>query len=375
LPTENFRLTNDVLVKSIEQSSIAHTISRVDGDMELVFVNQAFLDVTGYSRGEAVGRNCRFLQGPGTDPETVRKIRESVAALASIEIEILNYRKDGTSFPNRLRMAPVFDPQGAAIAYLGVQSDMTGFYQSQRLEQERQKMEALGRMAANVSHEIKNALQPVKLMSDLLKDWRSLDADKLSRCLDILAENVDVADRVAQDVLRFSRRAGSEVETIDADALREDVVRFVRNLLQAKTAFELSVAPTTAGDRARVHIRKNHLYQVLMNLVNNALFAMDGAGKLTLHWTREDVGREKAEELKLKAGAYLAIGVQDSGCGIEAKNVGEIFSPFFSTKPPGEGTGLGLSISYRIAREWNGTLAFVSTPKVGSKFSLYIPVF
>jgi PAS domain S-box-containing protein len=371
---EDFRLTNDVLVKSIEQSTIAHTISRIDGDMELVYVNQAFLDATGYAREEAIGRNCRFLQGPGTDPETVREIRKAVASHASIEVEILNYRKDGTSFLNRLRIAPVFDPDGVGIAYLGVQNDVTGFYQSQRLEQERQKMEALGRMAGNVSHEIKNALQPVKLMSDMLKDWKTLGADKLGRCLEILAENVDVADRVAQDVLRFSRRAGSEIETIDADALREDVVRFVRNLLQAKTAFETNVAPTTAGEPARVRIRKNHLYQVLMNLVNNALFAMDGGGRLALHWSREDVGPERAQQLKLKEGAYLAIGVQDFGCGIEAKNVGEIFSPFFSTKPPGEGTGLGLSISYRIAREWNGTLDFVSKPNVGTTFFVYIPI-
>jgi PAS domain S-box-containing protein len=137
---EDFRLTNDVLVKSIEQSTIAHTISRIDGDMELVYVNQAFLDATGYAREEAIGRNCRFLQGPGTDPETVREIRKAVASHASIEVEILNYRKDGTSFLNRLRIAPVFDPDGVGIAYLGVQNDVTGFYQSQRLEQERQKM-------------------------------------------------------------------------------------------------------------------------------------------------------------------------------------------------------------------------------------------
>jgi signal transduction histidine kinase len=211
-------------------------------------------------------------------------------------------------------------------------------------------------------------------MSDLLKDWKSLSEDKLKRCLEILTENVDIADKVAQDVLRFSRRASSEIETVDAAILRQDVIRFVRNLLQANTGFELSVAATSSEDQMFVRIRRNHVYQVLINLVNNAIFAMEGAGKLTLLWNREDIGPARALELSLKVGTYLVIGIQDTGCGIEEKNIGEIFSPFFSTKPPGEGTGLGLSVSYRMAREWEGTLAFVSESKVGSTFYIYIPI-
>ncbi len=175
-------------------------------------------------------------------------------------------------------------------------------------------------------------------------------------------------------MLRFSRRASSEIETVDAAILRQDVIRFVRNLLQANTGFELSVAATSSEDQMFVRIRRNHVYQVLINLVNNAIFAMEGAGKLTLLWNREDIGPARALELSLKAGTYLVIGIQDTGCGIEEKNIGEIFSPFFSTKPPGEGTGLGLSVSYRMAREWEGTLAFVSESKVGSTFYIYIPI-
>ena len=64
-------LPNDILIQAIEHSNLAHTISRLDGDMELLYVNQAFLDSTGYKRNEVEGRNCRFLQGEGTKPETV----------------------------------------------------------------------------------------------------------------------------------------------------------------------------------------------------------------------------------------------------------------------------------------------------------------
>jgi PAS domain S-box-containing protein len=84
-----FDLPKDILIQSIEHSNLAHTISSIDGDMELTYVNQAFLDTTGYTRDEVIGRNCRFLQGAGTDPETVKTIRKSVAEFKSIDISEL----------------------------------------------------------------------------------------------------------------------------------------------------------------------------------------------------------------------------------------------------------------------------------------------
>ncbi len=85
-------------------------------DNPMVFANDAFCRLTGYERREILGRNCRFLQGPQTDPDTVRRIREAVAAVQPIEIDILNRRKDGEPFWNRLLMAPVFDSH-AKLAY------------------------------------------------------------------------------------------------------------------------------------------------------------------------------------------------------------------------------------------------------------------
>ena len=84
-------------------------------DNPIVFANQAFLDLTGYEESEIVGRNCRFLQGPDTDRETVRALREAVAAHEAISTEILNYRRDGSPFWNAVVIAPVYDDDGSEI--------------------------------------------------------------------------------------------------------------------------------------------------------------------------------------------------------------------------------------------------------------------
>ncbi|MEL7167863.1 MAG: PAS domain-containing protein [Bacteroidota bacterium] len=91
----------------------------------LVFANRAFYDITGYKPEETLGRNCRFLQGADTDPEAVQEIRRGLAAGNSVDVELLNYRKDGTPFWNRLSLVPVASGGARPDHYVGVQRDVT----------------------------------------------------------------------------------------------------------------------------------------------------------------------------------------------------------------------------------------------------------
>lgn len=94
-------------------------------DMPLIYVNQAFETVTGYRAAEAIGRNCRFLQGPGTDREALEAIRRALAERRGCVVELLNYRKGGEPFWNRLSITPVADAAGEVTHFIGVQSDIT----------------------------------------------------------------------------------------------------------------------------------------------------------------------------------------------------------------------------------------------------------
>ncbi len=93
-------------------------------DNPIVYVNDAFERTTGYQRSSVIGRNCRFLQGPDSDPEAVRRIRSAIEALEDISLDILNYRSNGEPFMNRLLIAPILDAQGKPVYFLGIQKEL-----------------------------------------------------------------------------------------------------------------------------------------------------------------------------------------------------------------------------------------------------------
>lgn len=181
-------------------------------DNPIVLANQAFFDLTGYSAPEVIGRNCRFLQGPETDLESIEAIRRGLAERADhVDVELLNYRKDGTPFWNQLMISPVTDSSGKLIYYFASQKDVT---ESRRAE-ELARTERL--LIEEVDHRALNALALVQSIVELS---RSDSATRfaasvrgriaaLVRAHRILADagwdSVDVGELTRAEVARIGR--------------------------------------------------------------------------------------------------------------------------------------------------------------------------
>jgi len=122
----NFNVSLKLKDRALASASEGITISDPSRpDNPLIYVNKGFENLTGYSAASVLGRNCRFLQGPLTNPDTAEQIRESIKAEKSCTVEILNYRKDGTTFWNRLSITLVRDKTSRTTHFIGVQSDIT----------------------------------------------------------------------------------------------------------------------------------------------------------------------------------------------------------------------------------------------------------
>ncbi len=128
-------------IKALESLKEGVTISDPrKKDNALVYANSSFLQLTGYSLEEVLNRNCRFLQGPDTDPDALVRIRQALASGTPLTIELLNYRKDGTAFWNQLTISPIHDDLGAITNFIAIQRDVTAYHM---LEQKAASVESL----------------------------------------------------------------------------------------------------------------------------------------------------------------------------------------------------------------------------------------
>src|SRR5208283_5301265 len=136
-------------------------------DNPLIYVNAGFERLTGYAVADVLGRNCRFLQGAGTDPATVDTLRTAIREKRPITVQLLNYRKDGTPFWNRLSITPVEDHSGTVTHFIGVQSDVTAEKQAKdSLQEAKERLEIASnamKRDLEAAADLQHALLPVEL--------------------------------------------------------------------------------------------------------------------------------------------------------------------------------------------------------------------
>ncbi|SFF82062.1 PAS domain S-box-containing protein [Halopelagius inordinatus] len=139
------RIGEDLKEQAMDEAPVGITIADMSlPDGPLVYVNEAFETTTGYPKSQALGRNCRFLQGPGTEEEPVAELRRAVDSESSATVELLNYRRDGEPFWNRVDIAPLCDPDGRVTHYVGFQTDITARVRAEEaVERERARLQRL----------------------------------------------------------------------------------------------------------------------------------------------------------------------------------------------------------------------------------------
>lgn len=361
-----------ILLQSISSSALAHTVASIEGDRPLTYINEAFSRITGYTSEDALGQNCRFLQGEDTDLESINKIRLALNSQTPIQIEMLNYTKFEQPFWNFLRLSPVFDEHGKAIAFIGEQADITEEHYRRESDLQRQRMEALGRIAANISHEIKNALLPLNLIGDSLKGWETMPRDQLAQHINMMSQGIISATEIAKTVLDYARPAQVDPIDYDTSSLGKEIGLFAKNLTPSRFNLHLDINPHDFG---HVKLNKNQLLQILTNVFNNATHALGPCGDIRLKWTHTSSPGMFSNTLSIPRGRYLVIEVADSGSGMTRDIRERAFDPFFTTKPHSEGTGLGLSISNQIVQEWGGHMTLQSHHGKGTQVSIYLPLY
>jgi two-component system cell cycle sensor histidine kinase/response regulator CckA len=357
----------DRAIRAVSQG-IVITDPHVRGN-PIIYASPSFAKLTGYAVDEVIGRNCNFLQGAGTDPTAVTRIREALAAGSGCSVELLNYRKDGTPFWNSLAISPVLDEDGRLLHFVGVQTDVTERHELESQLRQAQKMEAIGRLAAGVAHDFNNLLSVVLGYSVWILEQLPAN-DPLREDLEQVRHAGERATALVRQLLAFGRRQMVEPRVLDLGELLVGMEKMLRRLMGEGVELALLVA----SKLGRIRADTSQLEQIVMNLAINARDAMPSGGKLTLEVL--DVELDAAYAAKhsdVSAGPYVMLSITDTGTGMSAEVRERMFEPFFTTKEQGKGTGLGLSTVFGIVKQNRAHISVYSEPGHGTTFKLYFP--
>jgi len=254
-----------------------------------------------------------------------------------------------------IKHQPARLPSAAARAIREARSDV----ERQRVEDElmrAQRLESLALLAAGLSHDLRNILQPLLIVPDLIRD-RSEDP-KIIRLADVIAECGRRGHEMVESMLSFVRGSRQPSERIVLQRLFQAVGMLLKSSLPRNVELHLEVA----DDRMAIEANYTELQQVLLNLALNAIQAMPEGGRLTLVAERGDGD----------AGGQVRIRVSDEGLGMDQATLDRLFSPFFTTKA--NGTGLGLVSCHRIIDSIGGQIKVNSALGEGTCFDLLLPL-
>jgi PAS domain S-box-containing protein len=223
-----------------------------------------------------------------------------------------------------------------------------------------EKMAALGVLSAGIAHEINNPLNFIHggalAIEAFIEDNLPQHTNELAPFFGAIETGVKRAADIVSSLSHYSRSDELPLEACDLHLIIDNCLIMLQSIIKNKIEINKKYAPLPLT----IHGNEGQLHQVFLNILTNAAHAIEETGTITI-----------ASHIKNNTASII---VTDNGCGIANDNISRIFDPFFTTKPPGKGTGLGLSIAYRVVKEHRGSLTYESTPGIGTKARVELPL-
>jgi signal transduction histidine kinase len=353
-----------VLARTITEAVVLHElICDREGrptDYLVLDFNPACESILGIPRPEAIGRPASLVYGTGEPPFLDICARAAQTGLPTV-FET-NLDPPGKSL--RVSVLPA-----EAGCFVTVFEDLT---ERRRLEEQfkqAQRLEALGRMAGDVAHDLNNLLLAIRGYSELMLEQLARGSVLRPDAEQILRAS-DRAVMLTRELLACSRKQAAELVLVNLNELLMGSVKMLRRVLGRNV--ELVVLPASRIELVKAD--PGRLDQVIMNLAVNARDAMPHGGRLTIETASLAIAKpEFAGPAVIPPGAYVLLSASDTGTGMTAEVQARIFEPFFTTKEHGKGTGLGLSTVYSIVKQCGGYIRVESAPQKGSRFEILLP--
>jgi len=362
-------LLADVLRALPEGVFVAQARWRRQG-LHVVFANERFCAMTGFSEDELCTRTHAFLHLDRAEIARQQRWVRTVSVGRTYSAEGYLTRRDGSTLFAAWMFSAVCDARGRVTHIAASYRDVTEKRRLQEALIHAQRIDAVGRLAGGVAHDFNNLLSVINGYSEILADRLSKD-ERARHDLQEIHEAGKKAAALTRQLLAFSRRQSMDPRVIDLNEVIQGNTDLLTRLLRPDKRLNLALA----SDLGNVRVDPAALQQVLLNLTLNARDALSPGGHLTLSTSRKEVkpGLTNRRLTDMPPGRYVQLSVSDSGSGMDEHVQAHLFEPFFTTKPSGKGTGLGLALVYGVVQQSGGFIFVHSAPGVGTTFDIFFP--
>lgn len=356
------------LVTAITQAAESIVVTDARGSIQ--YVNPAFEKLTGYARGEVIGRNPNVLKSDRQDDAFYKNLWDTISSGRTWSGRFINRKKNGELFEEEGNVTPVRSPSGEIISYIAMKRDITQEAAIERQMRKTQKLEAIGSLAGGIAHDFNNLLTPIIGYTEMaIADMRG-HGEVVESLQEVLKASGRAKDIVKQ-ILAFGRESSGNRSPVMIHQAVKETLKLAR--VSIPSTIEIVEELDTGSGPVLADL--SQITQVVMNLCVNAAYAMrEKGGRMTVSVTMFVAEKDFLwNHTGLTPGKYVRITVGDTGTGMDEKTLERIFEPFFTTKPPGEGTGLGLPVIHGIVKSHGGDVSVYSAPGQGATFNVYLP--
>ena len=337
------------LKRALDHAAIVAT---TDVTGRITYVNDKFVEISGYSREELIGQDHRIINSGYHSKEYIRNLWVTIANGEVWHGELRNRAKDGHHYWVDTTIVPFLDNRGKPYQYIAIRADITARKAAEERLAQQAALARLGQMAAVVAHEVRNPLAGIKGAIQILMSRRAADDAEQPVMRDIVAR-IDSLSELINDLMVFARPRPLQLSVVELHALVNDAIAIVK-----RDPLAQSIDIVVRGDNISITADGELVRATVLNLLLNAAQAMAGRGRIDVA-TRRDDDRAVLE-------------IRDTGPGIPADIRSQVFEPFFTTKS--RGGGLGLPIARRTAELHGGSLTLDCPETGGTLISVRLPV-
>jgi two-component system, cell cycle sensor histidine kinase and response regulator CckA len=352
-----------------EESRDAISVHSRNG--EFLDVNQAMLELFGYTKEEMIGTNVSKIYANPKDGRNVLSLLERGPIR---DYEIKGKKKNGDEMDCLLTATARWEDDGTIVGYQGLIRDVTEKRKLEAQLQRAQKMEAVGTLAGGVAHDLNNILSGITSIPDLLLMQLPQDSP-LRKPIATMELSGMRAAAVVQDLLTMARRGVPTMGVVNLNDIISDYLQSPE-YSKLKSFFPgVEVKTDLAGSLLNISGSLVHLSKTVMNLLFNAAEAMPNGGTIQVSTQNQYIDMPVKGYDDVEEGDYAVLTVSDGGLGISPQDIDRIFEPFYTKKKMGRsGSGLGLAVVWGTVKDHKGYIDIQSIEKKGTSFTLYFPV-